>query len=143
MTELSTRQILMVVLCFVILFGGMIGAVFIMTPSINNPVGSRNSAIAGIAVAVLASVWFVKLCVDSIRDRRRGVTRGPAKVSGWFHVWFGLIAALGGIACSFLTLDAARMVGGGVWTFYYGMIGWGMLQTIYGWTMLRRERGEV
>ena len=143
MTELTARQILMVVLCFVILFGGMMGTVFILIPTTNDPVGSRNWAIAFIAAAVLATIWFVKLCLDAVRDRRRGVTRGPAKVGGRFHIGFGLIAAAGGVACSLLTLDAARMAGGGVWTFYYGMIGWGVLQMIYGWTVLRREREEA
>ena len=143
MTELSARQILMVVLCFVILFGGMMGTVFIMIPTTNDPVGSRNAAVVSILIAALATIWFVKLCVDAIRDRRRGVVREAAKVGGWFHVWFGLIAVIGGIACSFLTLETARMAGGGIWTLYYGMIGWGVLQTIYGWNLLRRERGNA
>src|ERR671913_246464 len=137
MTDLTARQILMVVLCVLIFTGGMMGTVFIMIPTTNDPVGSRNAAVVSILIAGLSTIWFVKLCADAIRDRRRGVVRGAAKVGGWFHVWFGLIAVAGGIACSFLTLDAARMAGGGIWTLYYGIIGWGVLQTIYGWDLLR------
>ena len=141
MTELSGRQILMVVLCVLIFMGGMMGTVFIMLPSYTEPEASRNTAIVCIVVASLATIWFIKLCIDAIRDKRRGVERGPAKVGGWFHIWFGLLAVVGGLA--WLTLDTAQKSGGGVWTLYYGMIGWGMLQTIYGWNKLRQERNAA
>jgi hypothetical protein len=122
--------------------GGLLGAVFIILPSVKEPEASRNIAIISIIVASLSAVWFVKLCIDAIRDKRRGVERGPAKVSGWFHVWFGLTTAVGGVVCSWLTLDAARLAGGGVWTFYYGMIVWGIGQMMYGGNMIRRQREQ-
>ena len=143
MTALTARQVLMVVLCFVMFIGGMLGTVFIMLPSYNETEASRNTAIGSIVIASLAFVWFVKLCFDAIRDKRRGILRAPAKIGGRFHIWFGLLAAVGGVACSWLTLDAARQSGGGYWTLYYGMIVWGTVQMLYGWNMLRRERDDA
>ena len=143
MTALTARQVLMVILCMVIFMCGMFATVFIMLPSYQDPQGSQNTAIVCIIIATLATIWFVKLCVDSIRDRRAGVVRGTAKVGGRFHVAFGLLAAIGGIACSWITYDAAGQAGGGVWTFYYGMIAWGLLEMFYGINQLRREREDA
>lgn len=77
-TQLSGRQILMVVLAFVIFMGGLFAYVFTVLPSTRDPEGSRRFAIGSAVVTALAVVWFVKLCVDAVRDRRRGIERGPA-----------------------------------------------------------------
>ena len=58
-TALTARQILMVVLCVVIFMGGMIGAALIMIPSNDDPQGSRNVGVVSLAIATLATIWFV------------------------------------------------------------------------------------
>ena len=107
MTALTAREVLMVVLGIVILMCAMFATVFLMLPSYQDPQGSGNTAIVCIVIASLATIWFVKLCIDAIRDRRAGVVRGAAKVGGRFHVGFGLVAAIGGIVCTWSTYDAA------------------------------------
>ena len=81
-TQLSGRQIKMVVLVVVAGMGGFMAYVFTILPSNADPIGSRRSAIASGIIAALATVWFAKLVIDAVRDRRRGIDRGPAKVSG-------------------------------------------------------------
>ena len=93
-TELSGRQIVMVVLVVVMFMGGMFAYVNTVLPSTAEPVESRRFAIGSGVVAGLAGVWFVKLAVDSVRDRRRGIERGPARVSGRFNLWFGAMVVL-------------------------------------------------
>jgi len=138
-SQLSGRQILMVVLVVVILMSGFMAYVFIVLPSNDDPVGSRRSAMGSGIVAGLASVWFLKLVIDAVRDKRRGIERGPAKVSGWFDIFFGVLAAGGGIVCSVVTYSSAVSAGGGIWTLYYGMIGWGLVQAFLGWRKLGDE----
>jgi hypothetical protein len=132
-TQLSARQIGMVLLIVVMFMGGMMGYVEAALPSTSDPVGSKRTAIVCVVIAVLAAVWFGKLVRNAIRDKRRGVERGPAKVSGRFNVWFGAAVAAGGIACSALTYWSAAGAGGGIWTLYYGMILWGVIQMLIGW----------
>ncbi len=127
-TQLSSRQIFAVVLVVVIFMGGMMAYVFTVLPSNADPVGSRRVALVSGIIAALAAVWFVKLMVDAVGDRRRGIDRGPAKVSGRFHIVFGALVVAGGITCSALTYFSASASGGGIWTLYYGMILWGLVQ---------------
>src|SRR5688572_11226805 len=126
-TQLSGRQIRMVVLVVVMLMGGLLAYVFTVLPTNNDPVGSRRAAIGAGVIAAVAGVWFAKLVFDAVRERRRGIERGPAKVGGWFDVWFGAAVAAGGVGCSALTYHSADPAGGGVWTLYYGMIAWGII----------------
>src|SRR4051812_7322568 len=132
-TQLTGRQIQAVVLVIVILMGGMFIYVFTVLRSTNDAAGSRRSVVVLAVIGVLAIVWFVKLMIDSFRDRRRGIERGPAKVTGRFNVIFGALVALGGIICSALTYFSASAAGGGFWTLFYGMILWGMVQMFVGY----------
>jgi len=141
-TQLSGRQIKMVVLVVVAGMGGFMAYVFTILPSNADPIGSRRSAIASGIIAALATVWFAKLVIDAVRDRRRGIDRGPAKVSGWFDVYFGAAVAAGGITCSGLTYWSAVAAGGGMWTLYYGMIAWGIIQMLIGWRKTRLALGS-
>ncbi|MDB5318943.1 MAG: hypothetical protein JWN40_574 [Phycisphaerales bacterium] len=141
-TQLSGRQIQMIVLVIVILMSGFMAYVFTVLPSNDDPVGSRQFAVGPGIIAALATVWFVKLVVDAVRDKRRGIARGPAKVSGWFDVVFGAAVAVGGIICSALTYFSAVTAGGGIWTLYYGMIAWGFIQMFVGWRKLELEKDQ-
>ena len=132
-TELSGRQIRAVVLVIVIIACGFMSYVFIAIPTQDDLVGSRRSAIVSGMIAAMATVWFSKLMVDAVRDRRRGIERGPARVSGWFDLCFGAVVALGGITCTALTYWSAAAAGGGMWTLYYGMIAWGVGQMFVGY----------
>jgi len=87
--QLSARQIQAIVLGAVSLMGGMLAYVFVAIPSEGDPVGSRRVVLVSVIIAILAAVWFAKLMVDAVRDRRRGVERGPAKVGGRFNIIFG------------------------------------------------------
>jgi hypothetical protein len=136
-TQLSSRQIQAVVLIIVMLMGSMIAFALIALPSTDDPVGSRRFGVGSGMIAALAAVWLAKLTVDAVRDRRQGIERGPARASGRFHMWFGAVVALGGIACSVMTHFSAVAAGGGVWTLYYGMILWGAIQMFTGY---RRRR---
>ena len=80
--------------------------------------------------------------VDAVRDRRRGIERGPAKVSGRFNVFFGALVAVGGITCSALTYFSAVAAGGGMWTLYCGMILWGIMQMFVGYRKLTVRQHE-
>jgi hypothetical protein len=142
MMQLSARQIGMVLLGFVIFCGVGLAFLFTAEPTINDPVGSRQVALVSGIIAILATVWFGKLVRNAIQDKRRGVKRGPAKVSGRFNVWFGAAVAAGGIACSALTYWSAASAGGGIWTLYYGMILWGVIQMLIGWKRMGDERAE-
>ena len=117
----------------VALMGGLLAYVFTALPSNADPVGSRRVAVVSGIVAALAAVWFFKLMVDAVRDRRRGVDHGPAKVTGRFDMLFGAAVALGGITCSGLTYWSATAAGGGIWTLYYGMVAWGLIQMFIGY----------
>ena len=139
-TQLSGRQIQAVVVVVVALLGGMFAYVFTVLPSNADPIGSRRVAIASGLIAGLATVWFAKLMVDTARDRRHGIERGPAKVSGRFGMFFGAAIALGGVTCSALTYWSASAAGGGVWTLYYGMIVWGLIQMFIGYRRTRAGR---
>jgi hypothetical protein len=132
----------MVLLIFVMFSGGFMAYVFTTMPTINDPVGSRRAALVSGIIAILATVWFGKLVRNAIQDKRRGVKRGPAKVSGRFNVWFGAAVAAGGIACSALTYWSAASAGGGIWTLYYGMILWGVIQMLIGWKKIGDARAE-
>ena len=137
-THLSARQILMVVLVFVIFMGALFAYVFTAFPSNNEPVASRRFAIGSGIVATLATLWFAKLVADSIRDRRRGIVRAPAKIGGRFHLWFGAATAAGGAIGTVLTYQNAVAAGGGTWTLYYGLIAWGLIHLFIGWRKLSR-----
>jgi O-antigen/teichoic acid export membrane protein len=139
-TQLSSRQIHAVVLVIVILMGGLGAYVFTVSPSNADPVGSRRSAVVGALVAALAAIWLIKLMADAVRDRRRAIKRGPAQVSGRFNIIFGALVAVGGITCSTMTYFSAVAAGGGIWTLYYGMILWGIIQVFHGFPKLRDER---
>jgi hypothetical protein len=139
-TKLSGRQIQAVVLVFVIFMGGMFAYVSTVLPSSSDPVGSRRTALVSGIVAALATVWFVKLMIDSVQDRRRGISNSPAKVSGKFNIYFGAAVVLGGIICSALTYWSAITAGGGIWTIYYGMIGWGLAQMFIGYMKLGKAK---
>jgi membrane protein CcdC involved in cytochrome C biogenesis len=139
-TQLSARQIQAVVLATVALMGGMLAYVFTVLPSTADPAGSRRDALAAGIIAGLAAVWFAKLMIDAISDRRRGIERGPAKVTGRFGICFGAAVALGGITCSALTYWSAAAAGGGIWTLYYGMVLWGGIQMLIGYRKLRHSR---
>jgi 4-hydroxybenzoate polyprenyltransferase len=138
-TQLSSRQIQAVVLVFVILMGSLFAYVSVVLPSNVDPVGSRQLGLVSAIVAALAAVWFIKLMVDAVRDRREGTKRGPAQVSGRFNVVFGALVAVGGITCSAITYFSAVAAGGGIWTLYYGMILWGIVQMFRGFLKLRDQ----
>lgn len=142
-TELTRRQIQMTVLVTVAFLGGVLAYVFTILPSTRDPVGSRRTAIVCGLVAAFAVVWLVKLSVDAVRDRRRGVALGPAKVSGRFDVIFGAAVAIGGITCSALTYWSATVAGGGVWTLYYGLIAWGLVQMFIGFRRIAPTRDSA
>jgi hypothetical protein len=139
-TQLSGRQIVMVVLVVVIFMGAMMAYVFVVLPSNIDPIGSRHTAVAWGLIATFAAIWFVKLAVDSARDRRQGIVRGPAKVTGRFNILFGGAVTLGGIICSALTYWTAVSAGSGICTLYYGMIAWGIAQMLFGWWRIRAVR---
>lgn len=141
-TQLSCRQIQAVVLVVVILMCGMFTYVFTVLPSNSDPVGSRRVALVSATIAVLAAVWFVKLMADAVRDRRLGINRGPAKVGGRFDIIFGALVAAGGITCSALTYFSAVAAGGGLWTLYYGMVLWGLIQMFVGYRKLAETPAE-
>jgi hypothetical protein len=141
--QLSSRQILAVVLVIVILMGGMLAYVFTVHPSHNDPGGSRRDAVVSGVVTTLAAIWFIKLMVNAVRDRRRGIERGPAKVSGRFNIIFGALVAVGGITCSAMTYFSAVATGGGIWTLYYGMILWGIVQMFLGFRKLGEHPGPT
>jgi hypothetical protein len=138
--ELSGRQILMIVLGLVIFIGFGLGHIYAKEPPARDPEGSRRVVIACRVVGGLAALWFVKLGIDAVRDRRRGVVRGPAKVGGWFDVCLGLAATAGGVAGS--ALSYANAASGGEWTLYVGLIVWGVLQTSWGCDKLRSKTGS-
>jgi hypothetical protein len=138
-TQLTGRQIQMVVLVFVTFMCALMAYVFTVLPTENDLVGSKRSAVVSGMIAGLAALWFAKLIVDAMRDRRRGIDRGPATVSPWFDIWFGATVAAGGIVCSALTFWSAAAAGGGMWTLYYGMIAWGVVQMLVGWVKRRRQ----
>ena len=71
-TVFAIRLIVMAILGFVILMGGLLGMVFILLPSTNELEASRNVAIVCLAIAALAAIGFIKLCIDVIRAHRRG-----------------------------------------------------------------------
>ncbi len=142
-TKLSRRQIEAVVLVIVILMGGLLAYVFTVLPSNGDPVGSSRVAVVSGIISMLAVVWFVKLMADTMRDRRLGIKRGAAAVSGRFNIIFGALVAVGGITCSSLTYFSAVTAGGGVWTLYYGMILWGIIQMFRGYRKLGDERGAA
>jgi hypothetical protein len=142
-TNLTGRQIWMVVLVIVMIMAGGMCAVFIALPSDNDPKGSRNTAVLCGIVAALSAIWFVRLTARALRDRRQGVQSEPAKVSGWFHVCFGVVIAGGGIACSALAFSNAAAEGAGTWTLYWGMILWGVVQTIRGLYQVRHPDEEA
>ena len=139
-TQLSVRQIKAVVLVFVILFGGMMAYVFAAFPTYSDPVGSRRAALVSGIIAALATIWFVKLMVDAVRDRKRGTEHAPAQVGGRFNLVFGALVTAGGMTCSALTYFSAVAAGGGIWTLYYGMILWGIAQMFFGFRQLSDER---
>jgi len=139
-TQLSVRQIKAVVLVFVIFFGGMMAYAFAAFPSYADPVGSRRAALVCGIIAALATIWFIKLMVDAVRDRKRGTEHAAAQIGGRFNIVFGALVAAGGITCSALTYFAAVASGDGIWTLYYGMILWGLGQMIIGFRQLRDER---
>ena len=141
-TQLSSRQIGMVILIIVMFMGGLMGYVEFAIPSTNDPVGSRRTVIVCVVITCLAAVWFGKLVGNAIQDKRRGIERGPAKVSGRFNLWFGAAVAAGGIVCSALTYWSAASAGGGIWTLYYGMILWGVIQMGMAWKRIGDERAE-
>ena len=137
-THLTWRQGLMVVLVFVMFFGALFAYAFTAFPSNNEPVASRRIAIGSGVAAALAAVWFAKLLADSIRDRRRGIVRAPAKIGGRFHLWFGAATAAAGVAGSVLTYNNAVAAGGGTWTLYTGLIAWGVIHMFIGWRKISR-----
>jgi hypothetical protein len=136
-TQPSSRQIQAVVLVVVIFMSGMLAYVFTVFPTTADPVGSRRVVIVSAIIAVLSSVWFAKLMVDAVRDRKRGIEHGPARVGGRFNILFGALVATGGITCSALTYFSAVAAGGGIWTLYDGMILWGIIQMYLGYRRLR------
>lgn len=132
----------MVVLAFVVLMSGGMAAVFIMVPAREGPtVTGWTIAVCGV-IALLATMWFVRLVVTAVSDYRHGIHRGPAKVSGWFHVWFGAAVAVGGIVCTSLTYQSAVAAGGGTWTLFWGMIAWGTIEALIGFGKVRRSQPE-
>lgn len=139
-TQLSRRQILMVLLALVIFGGGLMAYVLVVLPSNDHPADSRREAVISGLIAVFALVWFCKLMVDAVRDWRHGIKAVSVKPSGRFNLWFGSVVVTGGIACSVLTYQSAVAAGGGVWTFYYGMIAWGIIQMLRGWSMTAKEK---
>ena len=139
-TQLSRRQIEAVVLVCIILMGGLLAYVFTVLPSNADPVGSNRVAVVSGIISLLAVVWFVKLMADTVRDRRLGIRRGAAAVGGRFNIIFGALVAVGGITCSALTYFSAVTAGGGIWTFYYGMILWGIIQMFRGYRQLGEKR---
>ena len=130
-TKLTLRAIFMVVLVFLMVMGGIIAAAFIVAPAREGPAVTRQVIGVSLTVAVLALVWFVWLAIQAVRERRTGVQSKPAKIGGWFHVCFGAIVALGGISCSALTYQTADL-NDGMWTLYWGMIAWGVIQLFVG-----------
>ena len=132
-TQLSSRQIQAIILIFVILMGGMFAYIFTVLPSNDDLVGSQRVAVVSGIIALLAAVWFSKLLLDAVRDRQRGIERGPARMSRRFHIWFGATAALAGVTCSASAYLSAVSDGGGVWTLYHGFILWGVTQMFVGY----------
>ena len=138
-TQLTGRGIFMVVLVFIMLFAGMMMTAMIVAPSINDPIGTRNTIVICGVFGGLALAWFIQLLIASMRDRRRGVTNVPARATGWFNVWFGVAVAVGGALCSGLSYYAAGSASG-IWKLYWGMIFWGILQALLGLNKNRRAR---
>src|ERR1044071_6403368 len=100
-TALTGRAILMVVLVFVMVMGGIFILAFTVSPATHGgPELARQLILICSAITGLAGVWFVFLMVRAILDWKRGVKREAAKVSGWFHVIFGGAVAVAGIVCS-------------------------------------------
>jgi hypothetical protein len=56
-----------------------------------------------------------------------------------FGIWFGATVAAGGIVCSAMTYWSAVASGDGMWTLYYGIIAWGVVQMLVGWVKRRRQ----
>ena len=141
-TNLTARGILMVALAVVVLIGAMIAAAFIVAPAHEGAAVNRQVIAVSLTLAGLALVWFIRLAVLAVGDRRRGTHREPARVGGWFHVCFGAAVAIGGIACSALTYQTAGM-DGGIWTLYWGMIAWGIVQVLIGVRKLRHPDADA
>ena len=143
-TNLSLRQIVMVVLVFVIFFCGIMITALIVSPSVKDPPEvTRQYLITFIAVGALSLAYFIWLSVRSIQDRRRGIEHAPAQVSNWFHIGFGAFAAVGGICCSALSYWSAVQLGAGVWTLYSGMILWGLIEILLGAWRIRTGRDST
>jgi hypothetical protein len=138
-TQLTGRGIMIVLLCFVILMGGMFLLPFIVAPAQSRSASDRQFLIATATITTLAIVWLAWLIYRSIQDHRRGVERAPARVSGWFHVWFGAAVAAGGAVCSLLSYHNSADFGQGFWTLYWGMIIWGLLQMALGGIKIRAQ----
>src|SRR5213075_1547301 len=136
-TQLTGRGIMIVILCVVILISGGMLALFIYSPGHDSPAVTRQTILTAAIITGLATAWLVWLIVRSIQDRRRGIDRAPAKVSGWFHVIFGAAVAAAGAACSLLSYRNHVDMGQGFWTFYWGMIVWGLLQMAVGGMKIR------
>ena len=136
-THLSRRQIQATLLALVAFMGVTFCYTFIESPTTSDPVGSRRFAVISGLIGGLAIAWFVKLMIDAVRDWRSGVKRGPAKVTGRFNIIFGAVVAIGGITCSAITYWSAAEAGGGIWTLYYGMILWGLVQAFIGYLKLQ------
>jgi len=137
-TQLSWRGVLMTLLGMVIVIGGMIVGFGLAFPLIDGrTAGYWQTLIISGTITFLATGWFVALARGAARDKRLGREHVPIKVGGWFHVFFGAAVAAGGILCSVLAYRSAVAEGGGVWTFYWGMIGWGCVQMVLGVYQLR------
>src|ERR1700722_556876 len=101
-TQMTWRSTLMVLLLLTVTFSGTV------------TVGMRQVfALPGV-ITLLATTWLLWLTINAMRDRRRGIQRSAVKVSGWLHVWFGCIVALGGILCSALAYESVASEGGGM-----------------------------
>lgn len=132
-TQLSSRQIQAIILIFVILMSGMAAYTFTDLRS-DDDLESRQVAVLCGTIALLSGVWFVKLMLDAIRDRQRGIKRGPARMGRRFHMWFGAAAALAGVACYALAYSSPVADGGGNKTLSRGFILWGLTQMFVGYT---------
>jgi hypothetical protein len=137
-TQLTGRGILIVLLCFVILMGGMMLWIYSTSTRPSGPT-DRQVVLATAVVTGLAVVWLFWLIFRSIQDYRHGVERAPARVGGWFHVFFGAAVALVGAGCSLLSYRNAPDPGSGIWTLYWGMIVWGLVQMALGGIKIRAQ----
>ncbi|HEV8290381.1 MAG TPA: hypothetical protein VGP94_00590 [Tepidisphaeraceae bacterium] len=138
-TQLTGRGIMIVILCFVILMGVIFLLPLFLSPDHARSASDRQFLIATGVITALAIVWLAWLIYRSIQDHRRGIERTPARVSGWFHVWFGAAVAVAGAVCSLLSYRNAVDPGQGIWTLYWGMIVWGLLQMAVGGIKIRAQ----